>query len=402
MNRAFALPPDVLLQQHGAQFEQIVVLRRHVAHVILALALVPELGVIAPAAVLAVRDRLRPLEVRPWDWWGERAAPRLLLVSGGIEQSADRARKKQQREHADKRDASDKHGVFPQRLTGFPLSPAPHDLSAFPSSTNRKTNGRARRLGKPSRRRHTCPRERPVIVEVGPGQRDPAHTGLDRAAALLAVQHPSPDADCRRLEGWPTRTGVGGSRTTSSPSTPSVGPGRSCAAYTSGAVLESRSRQPTFPREPQQVNTQDAEISPKTGGSAKGAGVQEARLKGDVRPGAGFAAALPLRGTLRGALCTSATAAIRMSPRDYRPPARRHSYSVRSTPRSSASSSGPSVSTRSKVSRSATSSPRTRISRLHARSSFSAVSSTCASRSPAGEPEHGRQSDPRVRRSRPR
>ena len=60
----------VLLQEHGAEFEQVVVLRRYVAHVILALALVPELGVIAPAAVLAVRDRLRPLEVRPGDWWG--------------------------------------------------------------------------------------------------------------------------------------------------------------------------------------------------------------------------------------------------------------------------------------------------------------------------------------------
>ena len=91
-------------------------------------------------------------------------------------------------------------------------------------------------------------------------ERDPAHTELDRAAALLAVQHHSPRGDCRRLEGGPARTGVGGSRTTSSPSTPSVGPGRSRAAYASGAVLESRSRQPTLPRDPQQANTRDPEI----------------------------------------------------------------------------------------------------------------------------------------------
>jgi hypothetical protein len=66
----------------------------------------------------------------------------------------------------------------------------------------------------------------------------------------------------RRLECVPTGTGVGGSPTTSSPSTPSVGAGRSRAACMSGAVLESRSRQSPCPRDPQRANTRDPEISP--------------------------------------------------------------------------------------------------------------------------------------------
>lgn len=65
---------------------------------------------------------------------------------------------------------------------------------------------------------------------------------------------------------------VGGSPTTSSPSTPSVGPAAHAPPNASGAVLESRSRQPTFPRDPQQANTLDASRSP--GGSANGAGAQ--------------------------------------------------------------------------------------------------------------------------------
>ena len=65
---------------------------------------------------------------------------------------------------------------------------------------------------------------------------------------------------------------VGGSPTTSSPSTPSVGPAAHAPPNASGAVLESRSRQPTFPRDPQQANTLDASRSP--GASANGAGAQ--------------------------------------------------------------------------------------------------------------------------------
>ena len=70
----------------------------------------------------------------------------------------------------------------------------------------------------------------------------------------------------RRLEGVPTGTGVGGSPTTSSPSTPSVGPGRSRAACMSGAVLESRSRQSPCPRDPQRANTRDPESFPESAG----------------------------------------------------------------------------------------------------------------------------------------
>jgi hypothetical protein len=131
---------------------------------------------------------------------------------------------------------------------------------------------------------------------------------------LLAEQHSSPRGDCRRLEDWPARIGIGGSRTTSSPSTPSVGRGRSRAAYASGAVLESRSRQPTFPRDPRLANTRDAEISSRTGGSAKGTGVQALRReRGRCAPGLDSPWLLRGCGTLRGALTTSATAAIPMS-----------------------------------------------------------------------------------------
>ena len=108
----------------------------------------------------------------------------------------------------------------------------------------------------------------------------------------------------------PRRHGHGSSPITSSPSTPSVGPGGSRAAYGSGAVLTSRSRQPTSPREPQRANTRDAGISQnrrfcqerRRANSPKG---KSERCPGLERRG-------PTRcGTLRGALTTSATAATK-------------------------------------------------------------------------------------------
>ena len=64
-------------------------------------------------------------------------------------------------------------------------------------------------------------------------------------------------------------------------------PGRSRAAYASGAVLESRSRQPTFPRDPQQANTLDASRSPGGLRMAQGVQVVKKRGKREVRPGHG-------------------------------------------------------------------------------------------------------------------
>jgi hypothetical protein len=119
------------------------------------------------------------------------------------------------------------------------------------------------------------------------------------------------------VDGWRAGLqgpGVGGSRTTSSPSTPSVGPGRSRAAYRSGAVLESRSRQPTLPREPQQANTRDlgSRVSQNRDRSAKGAGVQSVRRgKREVRPEARLAVASPRAAARSGAHSRpSGTAAI--------------------------------------------------------------------------------------------
>jgi hypothetical protein len=81
-------------------------------------------------------------------------------------------------------------------------------------------------------------------------------------------------------------------------------------------VLESRSRQPTLPREPQQANTRDLE-SPRIDRSAKGSrsAICSKGGRGRCAPRLDSPWLSPGCGTLRGAPRTSATAAVWMSDR---------------------------------------------------------------------------------------
>jgi len=137
----------------------VVALRRHVADGVLALALVLELDVVAPAAVLAVFEVPRPDEL----WRGAGRLERSVRLGRGIaEPVRDHRADEQSGDEAHDGDPGDDDGVLADRLSGFPrVSPPSHSTSVWPQAAGRQTARLpivARAWTPPSRSRQTWPR----------------------------------------------------------------------------------------------------------------------------------------------------------------------------------------------------------------------------------------------------